>query len=169
MIDRMPGAQVESEKRELRRRMRRLRKELLDRPGRSSQLWRHVAALPAVAAAERLMGFSTVPGEPEVADFSASWTDAGGEWAVPEDAVDAAWPDVVLVPGLAFTADGERLGQGGGWYDRFLTDVRSDCVAIGVGFHEQILAGLPTEPHDVRLDGVVTDAGVALAPGGSCP
>jgi 5-formyltetrahydrofolate cyclo-ligase len=66
----------------------------------------------------------------------------------------------VIVPGLAFTAAGERLGQGGGWYDRFLAHVRDDCVTVGVCFTDQVLDRVPTEAHDVRVDHVVTDAGV---------
>ena len=61
-------------------------------------------------------------------------------------------------PGLAFTADGRRLGQGGGHYDRFLPRLRAGCVTIGAAFAEQLVDDLPTEPHDVRLDLVVTDA-----------
>ena len=57
--------------------------------------------------------------------------------------------DVVVVPGLAFTPDGRRLGQGGGHYDRFLPRLRPDCVTIGACFAEQVVADLPTEPHDV--------------------
>ena len=52
-----------------------------------------------------------------------------------------------------------RLGQGGGWYDRFLRTLRPDCVTIGVAFAPQIVDVLPVEPHDVQLDMVVTDAG----------
>jgi 5-formyltetrahydrofolate cyclo-ligase len=65
--------------------------------------------------------------------------------------------DVVIVPGTAFTAAGDRLGQGGGWYDRFLARVRPDCVTIGVGFAPQLVSELPVEDHDIRLDLVVTD------------
>jgi 5-formyltetrahydrofolate cyclo-ligase len=72
--------------------------------------------------------------------------------------VDPVHLDVVVVPGLAFTADGRRLGQGGGHYDRFLTRVRPDCVTVGAAFAEQLVADLPTDPHDIRLDFVVTDA-----------
>jgi 5-formyltetrahydrofolate cyclo-ligase len=63
---------------------------------------------------------------------------------------------VVIVPGVAFTRDGDRLGQGGGWYDRFLAGVRPDCTVIGVCFDEQLVDQLPTEPHDVSLACVVT-------------
>ena len=62
--------------------------------------------------------------------------------------------------GLAFTAAGDRLGQGGGWYDRFLSACAADCAAIGVCFAEQVVDSLPVEVHDVTMDHVVTDRGV---------
>lgn len=71
---------------------------------------------------------------------------------------------VVFTPGLAFTADGRRLGQGGGFYDRLLA-ARPDLHAIGVGFACQLLDELPCEPHDQRLAGLVI-AGTVLAVSG---
>ena len=62
--------------------------------------------------------------------------------------IDPAAIDIVIVPGLAFTRDGRRLGQGGGFYDRFLAQLPADCTTIGVGFAEQLLDDLPVEPHD---------------------
>ena len=64
-----------------------------------------------------------------------------------------------LVPGLAFTRDGRRLGYGGGWYDRMLAEARPDAVLIGVAYAFQIVEALPREPHDVVLSTVVSDAG----------
>ena len=61
-------------------------------------------------------------------------------------------------PASPSRADGRRLGQGGGHYDRFLPRLRPDCRTVGAAFAEQLLDDLPTEPHDVRLDLVVTDA-----------
>ena len=61
------------------------------------------------------------------------------------------------IASVAFTAGGDRLGQGGGWYDRFLPHVRSNCTTIGVCFEPQLVDMLPLEPHDVRLDHVVSD------------
>ena len=71
--------------------------------------------------------------------------------------VDPTTLDVVVVPGLAFTIDGHRLGQGGGHFDRFLPRLGPDCLTIGVCSHEQLVGELPMAPHDVRVRLVVTD------------
>ena len=70
---------------------------------------------------------------------------------------DATMIDVVIVPGLAFTRDGRRLGQGGGYYDRYLPLLRDDCRTIGVCFGEQLVDDVPSEDHDRRVERVVTD------------
>lgn len=70
----------------------------------------------------------------------------------PPDLSPAISPDkihLILVPGLAFTADGQRLGHGAGYYDRFLAT--HPAPAAGVCFTCQVLPGLPTEPHDIPL------------------
>ena len=144
---------------ELRGRMRRLRRGLDRRDERSAQLWGHVAAVEEVTRARRILAFSTIVGEPDTAPFVEWCRTRGLEVALPEDAVEATWPDVVVVPGLAFTAAGARLGQGGGWYDRILADVRPECTTVGVCFAEQVLDALPIEPHDVSVDVVVTEEG----------
>ena len=74
-------------------------------------------------------------------------------------AIDPRAIDAVVVPGLAFTAQGHRLGQGGGFYDRFLPTVRDDCATIGVCFEPQLLQTLPSEEHDRRVQMVITDHG----------
>ena len=103
------------------------------------------------------MGYTAIAGEPDLGGFLAGCWARGQIVVVPEDEPDPAGVDVVVVPGLAFTVDGHRLGQGGGWYDRFLARVDDRCVTIGVCFAEQLLADLPREQHDVVLDRVVTD------------
>lgn len=74
--------------------------------------------------------------------------------------------DVCLVPGLAFTASGHRLGSGAGFYDRWLS-LRRHRLAIGLAYAWQVVASLPLEAHDVAVDLVVTEAAVygAAAPG----
>lgn len=69
--------------------------------------------------------------------------------------------DVWICPGLAFTQAGDRIGFGGGWYDRFLAAARPGARKLGVAYRFQLLDELPTEPHDLRLDEIITE-GVSL-------
>ena len=62
-----------------------------------------------------------------------------------------------LVPGLAFTRDGRRLGYGGGWYDRLLAETPKDAVKLGIAHAFQVVDDLPSEPHDIWLAGVIDD------------
>jgi 5-formyltetrahydrofolate cyclo-ligase len=62
-----------------------------------------------------------------------------------------------LVPGLAFTRDGRRLGYGGGWYDRLMAEAAKDAVKIGVAYSFQLQESLPCESHDVLLTEVVCE------------
>ena len=68
--------------------------------------------------------------------------------ALPLDVVD-----FVIVPGLAFTAAGDRLGYGSGYYDRFLP--RVSAPNVGVCFREQLIDELPITEHDVRVQRVI--------------
>lgn len=151
---------VAAEKAALRREMRAMRRRLGDRGERSRRIWEQVVALDELATAHRVLAFTSIPGEPDTTGFLSWCLARGKEVAVPEDGVDATWPDVVIVPGVAFTADGLRLGQGGGWYDRFLSTRPEGCRAIGVCFGEQLVGSLPVEEHDVRVDRVVSDGAV---------
>jgi 5-formyltetrahydrofolate cyclo-ligase len=63
--------------------------------------------------------------------------------------------DLIVVPGLAFTADGSRLGRGAGFYDKFLSEIPGSTVKIGVCFEFQCLSEIPQESHDVKMDAVV--------------
>ncbi len=64
--------------------------------------------------------------------------------------------DVILVPGLAFTEAGTRLGYGAGYYDRWLS-AHSYGVAIGLSFESQVTTDLPTWGGDVAVDLLVTE------------
>lgn len=63
--------------------------------------------------------------------------------------------DLLLVPGVAFTADGLRCGRGKGYYDRYLAQPDFRGLRIGVCFAHQLVDALPAEPHDIRMDGVI--------------
>ena len=62
--------------------------------------------------------------------------------------------DLTLVPGVAFDTSGRRLGRGKGFYDRLLLETTG--IKLGLAFDWQESDALPTEPHDVELDGVLT-------------
>jgi 5-formyltetrahydrofolate cyclo-ligase len=73
----------------------------------------------------------------------------------PANDADDVMPSLVVVPLLAFTPQCERLGQGGGHFDRWLTD-HPDTRPIGLAWDAQAVDALPLEPHDRRLHAVVT-------------
>ncbi len=76
-------------------------------------------------------------------------------------AIDFATVDLILVPGLAFTQCGQRLGRGGGYYDRLLADLPARAQRIGACFDTQIVESLPVEAHDQRVGRVITESSFA--------
>lgn len=131
----------------------------LDLGSLHQERWRTLRAvfLPRVAGPGRLLWHTVIDGDQL----------RPGAFGIPEPdptlaaLVELPPRNIVFVPGLAFTADGRRLGQGGGYYDRLLAQ-RPDLRAIGVGFASQLLDDLPCEAHDIRLSGLVI-AGRVLA------
>lgn len=89
-----------------------------------------------------------------------------GIWQIPEPdpatcpvVTDLSVLDLILVPGVAFDARGGRLGYGGGFYDKLLVDATRAFRLVGAyGF--QVVAAVPMEAHDQRVDRIVTEAGV---------
>ena len=73
-------------------------------------------------------------------------------------------PDIVFVPLLAWDRCLNRLGYGGGYYDRTLSAL-PEAMAVGIGFASQEVAAVPAGPHDVRLDAMVTERGLVTAEG----
>lgn len=73
----------------------------------------------------------------------------------PPEASEPATPDVLFVPLVGFTAKGDRLGQGGGHYDRWLA-ANPDVPAVGLAWDCQQVDRLPHEPHDRKLAMIVT-------------
>ncbi|MHB1845749.1 MAG: 5-formyltetrahydrofolate cyclo-ligase [Deltaproteobacteria bacterium] len=64
--------------------------------------------------------------------------------------------DLFVVPGVAFDRVGQRLGRGLGYFDRLLAGRRPEATAVGVGFSHSLVERLPDEPHDQRVDVVIT-------------
>ena len=108
-------------------------------------------ALPRVTTLDKPMEFRLHTDPYEESDLES------GVWGLRQPGVAAPVlvPDVLFMPLVGFTAKGDRLGQGGGYYDRYLA-AHPQVVAIGMAWDIQEVPELPTEPHDMRLSAIVT-------------
>ena len=70
---------------------------------------------------------------------------------------------LIVVPGVAFGPQGQRLGRGGGHYDRFIAALPREAITVGLAYSFQLLDGLPQEAHDRRLHYVITESALIRA------
>lgn len=83
-----------------------------------------------------------------------------------EDRLKVSWPDaLILVPGLAFSSCGNRLGKGGGFYDRFLA-TRPAQKTVALAYEFQITEEIPIDMHDLPVDVIVTPEHIFRRQGG---
>jgi 5-formyltetrahydrofolate cyclo-ligase len=105
----------------------------------------------------------------EFAECAASGLVAGATRALEPPASAPVVPgpevDLICVPGVAFDERGGRLGRGRGHYDATLARLPRSAFRVGLAFESQIVPAVPAEPHDERLDAVVTEARVLSAGG----
>jgi 5-formyltetrahydrofolate cyclo-ligase len=95
-----------------------------------------------------------------VADFSTLTSGPfGTREPAPDDEILPVEADVILTPGVAFDRRGARLGRGGGFYDRLLTDASLKARRIAVCFACQLVGQVPIEPHDAEVEAIVTEDG----------
>lgn len=168
-------------RREMKRRNRAMTPE--GRAAAAGRIFGRVGALPAFGAARCVALFCSLPDEPPTEEVLARWrmqkrivvprvageemdffeydpaTLVAGAFGIAEpgpEAVpcDPSEIDLIVVPGVAFTAAGERMGRGRGYYDRYFSREGMHAVKVGVCFAHQLVGELPVEPHDVRMDAV---------------
>ena len=124
--------------------------------------------LPAMAAHQGPVCVPVIVGKGQPLKFR-EWTPGctmiAGEFGALIPA-DGAWidPDILIVPLLAFDAQGYRLGYGGGFYDRSLQALRAKrpAVAVGFAFSAQQIPTVPKDDFDQKLDAIITEAGLQL-------
>jgi 5-formyltetrahydrofolate cyclo-ligase len=85
-----------------------------------------------------------------------------GYMGIPEPSAEAGQMsvndvDIVIIPGAGYDASGNRVGYGGGYYDRLLSGLKKDIPVIAPAYEEQVLDSVPSEPHDMRVNLIVTD------------
>lgn len=171
-------------KKELRTIIKTLKKqhttEDLDR--QSAVICQKIEQHPDFIKAERVMLYNALPDEVRTADLIARWRDkktivlptvvgddiipvalnndtafAVGDFNIlePQNEPYTGDFDLIIVPGVAFDPQGNRMGRGKGYYDRFL--VKYPAVKkIGICFDFQLVDEIPAEPHDIRMDEVVS-------------
>lgn len=89
-----------------------------------------------------------------------------GSYNIPEPDGTSESPEITsetvcIVPGLAFTADGGRLGYGGGFYDRF-TSLYPELFTVGLAYEKLITGYLPILPHDLKVNAIATEERIVL-------
>jgi len=111
----------------------------------------HPIALPRVTTLDKPMEFRRHTDPYGESDLEA------GVWGLRQPGTDApvVVPEVLFMPLVGFTAKGDRLGQGGGYYDRHLA-AHPQTIAIGMAWDMQEVPDLPAELHDIRLTALVT-------------
>jgi len=156
-------------------------------PATGVHLAGHVLASGIIAPGSTVAGFWPLPGEIDLRPLLLALAGRGCKLLLPETTLqghklvfrrwrwgkplvpgrfgtwhplgEAAAPDVVLAPMLAWDGQGRRLGYGGGYYDRTLGGLPG-ALRLGCAFAGQFVAVVPAGPGDQRLDAVATELGV---------
>lgn len=76
--------------------------------------------------------------------------------------------DIAIIPGIGFDGRGFRLGYGGGFYDRLLSEAVSKISSIGLAYEIQIVPEIPGGPHDIRVDKIITEDRVIITRQDGC-
>ena len=71
--------------------------------------------------------------------------------------------DLIVVPGTGFDIKGNRLGYGGGYYDKLLRRAEKTIPTVALAFEEQIVENIPSESHDMKMDIIITDERIIRA------
>ena len=114
--------------------------------------------LPELKDADNILSYKILPGEVDLTQLNSIMEQQGKKVLIPAPTPEETLKEkfaVAIVPGVAFDLQGYRLGRGGGYYDKLLS--KANCTAVGVCFDFQLLPSLPHEPHDVRMNCIVTE------------
>ncbi len=74
--------------------------------------------------------------------------------------IDVSAIDLIVVPGVAFDRKGGRIGHGKGYYDKLLQVARPETMRVALAFECQLFPEVPTLPHDVRMDKIITEKAI---------
>jgi 5-formyltetrahydrofolate cyclo-ligase len=86
---------------------------------------------------------------------------------LPAKQVKARELDLIMVPGVAFDRSGARMGHGKGYYDKLLQHARPDAPLVALAFECQLFPEIPTAPHDIFMDSIITERAIYKGKGRS--
>lgn len=174
------------EKREIRRKIKALRTMLTEMEKRSAaqEVFDRLEKTAAFLLADKILMYHSLPDELLTHEFLSKWASRKhfflprvngvdleilpyeesrlelGSFHIEEptgsNTVDPSEIELIVVPAVAYDRKGNRLGRGKGFYDRLLKSTKA--TKIGVGYEFQLYDELPTEPHDVGMDMVITQS-----------
>lgn len=148
----------------------------------SEKILQRLAEHSRFLQSDKVMLYASLPDEVQTLDFIENWRNrktiilptvvgddiipveladnvvfAEGDFHIPEPQSHPYTGefDLIVVPGMAFDANGHRLGRGRGYYDRFLA-LHPQVYTIGLCFDFQLLPDVPSEPHDRIIDEIIT-------------
>ena len=172
------------EKSEIRRKIKNLRMMLseMEKASAAEEVFAQLEKTAAFMMADNILMYHSLPDELQTIKFLQKWHDRKrfflprvngvnldilpyeetrlelGSFHIEEptgdDVVDVDDIELMVIPAVAFDRKGNRLGRGKGFYDRLLST--SKATKIGVGYEFQLFDDLPSEPHDVAMDMVIT-------------
>lgn len=172
------------EKSEIRRKIKNLRMMLseMEKASAAEEVFAQLEKTAAFMMADNILMYHSLPDELQTIKFLQKWHDRKrfflprvngvnldilpyeetrlelGSFQIEEptgeDVVDVDDIELMVIPAVAFDRKGNRLGRGKGFYDRLLSS--SKATKIGVGYEFQLLDSIPSEPHDVAMDMVIT-------------
>ncbi|MDE7409107.1 MAG: 5-formyltetrahydrofolate cyclo-ligase [Muribaculaceae bacterium] len=172
------------EKSEIRRKIKNLRMMLseMEKASAADEVFARLEKTAAFMMADNILMYHSLPDELSTIKFLKKWHDRKrfflprvngvnldilpyeetrlelGSFHIEEptgdDVADVDDIELMIVPAVAFDRKGNRLGRGKGFYDRLLATSRA--TKIGVGYEFQLLDSIPSEPHDVAMDMVIT-------------
>ncbi|MDE5808461.1 MAG: 5-formyltetrahydrofolate cyclo-ligase [Muribaculaceae bacterium] len=172
------------EKRDIRRKIKAMRSMLLEaeRISAADEVFEQLEKTAAFLLADRILMYHSLPDELSTHRFLDKWHDRKNfylprvngvnleilpydesrlelgafhiEEPTGENTVSPDEIELVIVPAVAYDRSGNRLGRGKGFYDRLLSTTKA--TKVGVGYEFQIVDEIPVEPHDVKMDMVIT-------------
>ena len=172
------------EKSDIRRKIKNLRMMLseMEKASAAEEVFAQLEKTAAFMMADNILMYHSLPDEVQTITFLQKWHDRKrfflprvngvnldilpyeetrlelGSFHIEEptgdDVVDVDDIELMVIPAVAFDRKGNRLGRGKGFYDRLLST--SKATKIGVGYEFQLFDDLPSEPHDVAMDMVIT-------------